>query len=353
MATQQIQATAVGLGPSESPLAAGQPAQRSVARGPDGTIYAVFPDAPGGSLQCVRSQDGRSWQGAWQSETIGPAYNASLTIDEAGHAHLVYAGEGPEYLYYRRGEPAHHGWQWSIRVRIFDVPALASVNAVAHSERDEWKIHVVWSRGGEFASAYANSFKIDPEREIWLGTRERIGGPFDLAGHPAPALDLDPSTKRLWAAMWGGTLGAVAAEATYFDGRWKWSRPRPLGDPLPALEGSLSAVWAGDRLVVTYGSDDALVAQVPGADPLVAAGPAARTSVGVDAAGRVHVLYRGREPGPLFHRRLEADGWGPPTEVHPGSVASFSIEQHGGERPGALLAVAENSAYDVVALALE
>src|SRR6266508_6258808 len=298
MATEETQATmsrasfadkAVRLGASKSPLAAGQPAQRSVARSPDGTLWAIFPDAPGGTLQCFCSKDGASWESAWQSETLSPVFNASLAIDEAGYAHLVYAGEGPEYLYYRKGEPAHGGWKWSIRVRIFDVPSLASVNAVAHAERDEWKIHVVWSRGGEFASAYYNSFRIDPEREIWLGTRERIAGPFDRAGHPAPALDMDRSTKRLWAAMWGGRLGVVGADATYYNGRWKWNEPAPLAAGLPADEASVSAVWAGDDLLVTYGSAGELVGQSPNGQPVFASGPAARTSAGVDEIGRAHV----------------------------------------------------------------
>ena len=332
-------ASAIRLGTSEAPDAAGAPAQRAVTRGPDGKLWAVFPDAVGGALCCLSSGDGTTWESAFQSERIAPVYEASMTIDEEGCADLVYAGEGPRFLYYRKGDPVDGGWRWSIRVRIFDVPLLASANAVAHAERDETRIHVVWSRGWEFSSAYYNSFKIDPEREIWLGTRERIAGPFDLPGHPAPSLDLDRETKRLWAAMWGGSQGAVVTDARYFNGRWKWAaQPRPLAQGRPAHEGSVSAVWAGDALAVTYGSEDEVVCTTTGGLDARAPGPAARTSAGVDASGTLHVLYRGSEPGPLYHRSLSGDAWSEAEQVHPGPVTSFSAEQHGTDAVGVLLA---------------
>ena len=336
------------VGTSETPHAAGAPAQRAVTRAPDGGLWAVFPDAHGGHLQCIGSVDGgATWAPAVQSEVLWPVHDASLTIDEEGYADLVYAGEGPQYLYYRKGAPVEGGWHWSIRVRIFDVPLLASVNAVAHAEQAEWKIHVVWSRGGEFSSAYYNSFKIDPEREIWLGTRERIAGQFDLPGQPAPAIDMSRETKQLWAAMWGGSQGVVTTEATYYGGRWKWSAPRPLGEPQPAHEGSVSAVWAGEALAVTYGSEDELVCRTTAGAEARAAGPAARTSAGVDGDGRLHVLYRGAEQGPLYRRALDRDGWSEAEKVHPGPVQSFSCEQHGGEAVGAIVAAGGGPQYSV------
>jgi hypothetical protein len=336
------------LGTSETPDAAGLPAQRAVTRSPDGVLWAVYPDGPGGALQCLRSTDGGGgWKLATQSETLSPVYDASLTIDEEGYADLVYAGEGPRYLYYRKGAPIEGGWDWSIRVRIFDVPALASVNAVAHAEQDEWKIHVVWSRGGEFSSAYYNSLKIDPEREIWLGTRERVGGPFDLPGHPAPSLDMDRTTKRLWAAMWGGANGVVVTDAAYYAGRWKWSGPRPFADSRPVEAGSVSAVWTGQTFAVTYGSDGELVCTTTDGVEMRAPGPAARTSAGVDADGRLHVLYAGGVPGPLYHRTLEGAGWSEADEVHPGPVTSFSSEQHGAGALGAIVATGDGAPYAV------
>lgn len=336
------------VGTSETPHAAGAPAQRAITRAPDGGLWAVFPDAAGGNLQCLGSADGgASWDPAEQSEVLWPVYDASLTIDEAGYADLVYAGEGPRYLYYRKGAPIEGGWHWSIRVRIFDVPLLASVNAVAHAEQEEWKIHVVWSRGDEFSSAYYNSFKIDPEREIWLGTRERIAGPCDLPGHPAPSLDMDRETKNLWAAMWGGSRGVVVTEASYYSGRWKWSAARPLAESRPADEGSVSAVWTGEALAVTYGSEGELVCTTTAGVEARAAGPAARTSAGVDAGGRLRVLYKSAEPGPLYHRALDGAGWSEAEEVHPGPVASFSCEQHGAEGVGAIVAAGDGAPYSV------
>ena len=129
-------AGAIRLGTSETPDAAGAPAQRAVTRGQDGKLWAVFPDAAGGALHCLSSVDGTTWETAFQSERIAPVYDASMTIDEEGYADLVYAGEGPRFLYYRKGDPVERGWRWSIRVRIFDVPLLACANAVAHAERD-------------------------------------------------------------------------------------------------------------------------------------------------------------------------------------------------------------------------
>lgn len=335
--------SAVQLGTTDTPHAAGRPAQRAVTRAPDGTLWAVFPDAAGGHLQCLGSSDGgATWFPAAQNETLWPVHDASLTIDEEGYADLVYGGEGPRYLYYRKGTPKEGGWDWSIRVRIFDVPELASVNAVAHAEAEEWKIHVVWSRGGEFASAYYNSFKIDPLREIWLGTRERIAGQFDQPGHPAPSIDMNRESKQLWAAMWGGSLGVIATEATYHSGRWFWSRPRPLDGSAGAHEGSVSAAWAGDALAVSYGAGDELCC-----GDARAAGPAALTSCGVDAGGTVHVFYRSAEPGPLYHRRVAAAGLSEAEQVHPGPVQSFSCEQHGGDGIGVVLAAGEAAPYSV------
>lgn len=342
------------LGASETPDAGGTPAQRAVARAPDGTFWVVFPDAAGGRLQCLRSTDGGvTWELARQSEELWPVHDASLAFDEAGYAHLVYAGEGPQYLYYRKGDPTEGGWHWSIRVRIFDVPLLASVNAVAHAEQDEWKIHVVWSRGWEFSSAYYNSFKIDPEREIWLGTRERIAGQFDTPGHPAPSLDMDRSTKRLWAAMWAGGEGVALADASYYAGRWLWSPPKPLAGSAPSLEGSVSAVWAGDALAVVYGSGDELVARTTVGLEARAAGPAARASAGVDGRGSVHALYRGAEPGPLYRRVLDGGEWSEAELVHPGPVTTFSCEQHGAERVGVILAAGDGAPYSVEFLVLD
>lgn len=348
-------ASGIRLGTSETPDAAGAPAQRAVARGPDGTLLAAFPKAAGGTLQCLSSPpEGTTWEPSYQSEAIAPVYDASIALDEEGYADLVYAGEGPRFLYYRKGEPVDGGWRWSIRVRIFDVPLLASVNSVAHAEKDEWKIHVVWSRGWEFSSAYYNSFKIDPEREIWLGTRERIAGPFDLPGDPAPSLDMDRETKQLWAAMWGGSQGAVVTEASYMNGRWKWAAaPTPLAPGRPAHEGSLSAVWLGDALAVTYGSDDELVCQTTAGVDARVAGRAARTSAGVDAGGTLQVLYKGHEPGPLYHRSLSGGEWGEAEEVHPGPVTSFSAEQHGGEAVGVLLTAGAEPPYSVEFLAVK
>jgi hypothetical protein len=343
-----VRANATQLGTSETPEAAGLPAQRAVTRGRDGTLWAVFPESAGGRLRVLRSgSEGGAWEPARDSEVLSPVYNASLAIDEEGDADLVYAGEGPRYLYYRKGEPLEHGWRWSIRVRIFDVPLLASVNAVAHAEHDEWKIHVVWSRGGEFSSAYYNSFTIDPEREIWLGTRERIAGPFDLAGHPAPSLDMNRETKQLWAAMWGGSAGAVVSEATYYGGRWKWSAPEPLAQTGPAEEGSVSAVWTGDAFAVSYGSDGELVCRTTAGANARAPEPAARTSLGVDRRGTVHVFSRGTAPGPLYHRTLEGGAWSEAEEVHPGPVTSFSCEQHGDEQVGVVVAFGSNPPYSV------
>ena len=359
--------SAMRVGASETADAAGLPAQRAVTRGPDGSLWAVFPDAAGGSLHCLHSNDdGERWEAASQSETLAPVYNASLTIDEAGYADLVYAGEGPEYLYYRKGDPVGDapgsgdgraragGWRWSIRVRIFDVPLLTSANAVAHAEQDEWKVHVVWSRGGEFSSAYYNSFKIDPEREIWLGTRERIAGPFDHPGHPAPSLDIDRETKRLWAAMWGGSQGVAVTEATYYGGRWKWSAAKPLANgPQPVHEGSVSAVFAAGALTVTYASDDELVCGTTAGREVRAAGPARRTSVGADASGRIHVLYTSLETGPLYHRVLAGAELGEAEEVHPGPVTSFSCEQHGAEGVGVLVAAGEGPPYSIEFLSVK
>lgn len=342
------------LGQSESPHAAGMPAQRAVTRAPDGTLWTVFPDAAGGSLHCLGSTDGGvGWEPAQQNEVMSPVYDASLTIDEAGYADLVYAGEGPRYLYYRKGEPVEGGWRWSIRVRIFDVPLLASVNAVAHTEQDEWRIHVVWSRGGEFSSAYSNSLKIDPEREIWLGTRQRIAGPFDTPGHPAPSLDMDRRTKNLWAAMSGGSLGVVVTDALYHSGRWKWNAARPLTEPRPVDEGSVSAVWSGEELAVTYGSAGDLIGATTAGVEARAPGPASRTSAGVDAGGGLHVLYKGLEPGPLYHRVLDGGEWSEAAEVHPGPVTSFSCEQHGAEGVGAIVAAGDDAPYSVEFLLVE
>ena len=341
-------ATGIRLGTSESPDAAGTPAQRAVARAPDGTAWAVFPDAPGGALRCFRSPPGSGWDAAYESETLAPVYDASIAIDEEGYADLVYAGEGPRYLYYRKGEPVEGGWKWSIRVRVFDVPLLASANAVAHAERDEWRIHVVWSRGWEFSSAYYNSFTIDPEREIWLGTRDRIAGPFDQPGDPAPSLDMDRESKRLWAAMWGGSEGAVVTDAVYYNGRWKWAAaPRPLSPGRPAHEGSVSAVWLGDSLAVTYGSEDELVCGTTAGVEARAAADCSRTSAGVDEAGTLHVFYRGSRPGRLYHRSLASGGLSEAEEVHPGPVTSFSAEQHGAEGVAVLVAAGAEPPYEV------
>lgn len=345
---------ATRVGTSETPHAAGVPAQRGVTRAPDGSLWAVFPDAPGGSLACFGSTDGgATWKPAAQTEEISPVYDASLTIDEAGCADLVYAGEGPRYLYYRKGAPVEGGWQWSIRVRIFDVPELASVNAVAHAEADESKIHVVWSRGGEFSSAYYNSLKIDPEREIWLGTRERIAGPFDLPGHPAPSLDMDLETKRLWAAMWGGSRGVVVASAVYLAGRWKWNAARPLTEPRAVDEGSVSAVWTGEALAVAYGSEGQVVCTTTTGVEARAPGAAARTSAGVDAEGRLHVLYTGAGPSALYHRALDSGGWTEAEEVHPGPVTSFSCEQHAAAAVGVIVAAGDGAPYSVDFLLIE
>lgn len=341
------------LGTSETPIAAGQPAQRAITRA-DGTLWAVFPDAAGGSLQCLHSTDGgATWQPAQQSEVVHPVYNASMTIDEEGHADLVYAGEGPEYLFYRKGAPIEGGWQWSIRVRIFDVPLLASVNAVALAEKDEWKIHVVWSRGGEFASVYYNSFKIDPEREIWLGTRERLAGPFDTPGHPAASLDMNVETKQLHAAMWAGSQGVALADAIYLNGRWKWNVARSIPGSAPAHEGSVSAVWFGDSLAVAFGSGDDLVLHTTGGLEARAAGPAGRVAAGVDAGATLHVLYQGLEPGPLYHRVLEGSKWGEAEEVHAGPVTSFSCEAHGDESVGAIFCTGADPPYSIEFLSVK
>lgn len=346
-----VLAQSLRLGATVSRQAAGVAAQRTIARALDGTRWAVFPDSEGGSLQCLHSTDGgATWNPAKQSEIVAPVHNASLTIDEAGYADLVYQGEG-EYLYYRKGAPIEGGWEWSVRVRIFDVPLLVSVNAVAHAEKDERRIHVVWSRGGEFCRAYYNTLKIDPEREIWLGTRETFAGPFPGIGHPAPSLDMNRETKDLWAAMWGGGLGLVVSQGRSIAGRWYWRRPEPLGWR-SVEEGSVSGVWLGDAFAVTAGSDGKLVARTTAGVEAVAEGPAARTSAGVGAAATLHVLYGDRAAGPLFHRTLAGGSWSDAEEVHPGPVHSFSAEQHGGQSVGVLLVAGDAPPYSVEFLAV-
>lgn len=343
--------TSLRIGTSENAAAAGMPCQRAIARGPDGVLYAVFPDAVDGMLQLMRSADGgESWEQAWQSERLLPVTNASLTVDERGMADLVLKAEAG-YLYYRKGRPHQGGFSWSVRVRIYDVPELDHVNAVAHAEDDLTKVHVVFSKGGEWDVGYYVDFRIDPtldaseglghsDREIWMGTRERIVGPFaDGSGHPAPCLDLDRADKTLYAAVSGGSQGVFTTQARYFSGRWKWLlEPLVLDGRANAVAGSHSAVRLHDRFLVSYGAEPGVLhvrttAGVDGDHSVeVGGGRVVRTSAGVDDAGRVHVLYQCEGDAALYARVLDvSDGsWSDADRVHDGPVTSFSCEQHGG-----------------------
>ena len=361
--------TSLRIGSSEHADAAGVACQRAIARGPDGTLYAVFPDAVDGMLQLMRSADGGlSWEQAWQSERLSPVTNASLTVDERGMADLVLKAEAG-YLYYRKGRPHEGGFSWSVRVRIYDVPELDHVNAVAHAEDDLTRVHVVFSKGGEWNAGYYVDFRIDPtldaseglghsDREIWMGTRERIVGPFaDGQGHTTPCVDVDRHTKTLQAAVFGGSQGIFSTEAPYFTGRWKWlAEPVLLDGRSNAVERSLSAVRLRDRFAVTYGAEPGTLhlRTTAGVDAdhsvEVGGGRVIRTSAGVDGAGRVHVLYQTEGDTALWARVLDpADGsWSDPDRVHPGPVRSFSCEQHGPEDDlVGLVCVGEAAPYSI------
>ncbi len=365
MATVEVDATTVGN--SESPDAGGMPAQHAVARGPDGAIWAVFPDGAPGSLRCVRSTDeGRSFEPVEQSETPHPVWNASIQIDEAGNLDLVYKAESlhrpgvdPDregYVFYRKGDQPSPGWvHWSVRVRLYDVPALESPNAVALLEEDETRVHAVWSRGLEWNAAYHTPLHIDPEREIWMETRERIAGPFGVSGHPTPCIDLD-AENGLWVAVWAGTeQGVRVHHSPDYEGRWLFDEGRPVGTA-PALEYSLSAAVAGDEFVVAYGGEPGRLHAhtAGGADHSLdtgAHGPVVRTAAGADESGLLHVFFQTELRGSLKHAALDlgTGSWGEVATIHEAPVHSFSCKRRGGAGVCVLLATGSEPRYDLVA----
>jgi hypothetical protein len=358
------------IGQSDSPLAGGAPAQHAVARDPDGAVWAVWPDGAPGTLQCSRATDGRTgFEPAGQSEALAPVWSASIEFDERGAADLVCVGEA-QYVFYRKGDrPQPDALHWSIRVRLHDVPALASPNAVAFLEGDETLVHAVWSRGEEWCSAYHVPLRVDPERDIWMLTREQVAGPFATIGHPTPCIDID-SQHGLWLAI-RGDEGVSVMRARDRGGRWLWDEARPL-ETGPALEGSISATVAGDQLFVVHGGEPgvlhcravsagaeggadgrAWVSSVLAEDHSTdsgAEGPVVRASAGTDSEGGVHVFFQTEQGGPLRHRSLDpARGyWGEPRELLGGPVQSFSCERRGGAEVRALAAVGDAPPYDVV-----
>ncbi len=360
------------IGQSESQVAGGMPTQHAIARDPDGVIWAIWPDAAPGALQCARSADaGASFEPASQSEALAPVSSASITFDEQGAADLAYVGEA-QYVFYRKGDrPQPDTLQWSIRVRLHDVPALASPNALAFLEGEETRVHVVWSRGEEWCCAYHVPLKVDPERDVWMLTREQIAGPFGTVGQPTPCIDLD-AANGLWCAVWAGDEGVRVMHAPDREGRWLWDDGRAL-ESGPALEGSLAATMAGDELVVVHGGDsgvlhcravtaaevssakrgEALVRSVLAADRSTESGgdgPIVRSSAGTDAAGRVHVFFQTEEGGALCHRTLDpgVGEWSELQELLAGPVQSFSCERRGGAEMCVLAAVGGAPPYDVV-----
>jgi hypothetical protein len=363
---------ATTIGQSDSVLAGGAPAQHAIARDPDGVVWAVWPGGEPGALQCARSGDGgASFVPAGQSEALSPVWSASIAFDEEGAADLVCVGEA-QYVFYRKGDrPQRDALHWSIRVRLHDVPALASPNAVAFLEGEETRVHAVWSRGEEWCAAYHVPLKVDPERDIWMLTREQIAGPFGAIGQPTPCIDLD-SGHGLWLAVWAGPDGVRVMHARDRGGRWLWDEGRPL-ESGPALEGSVAAVMAGQEFVVVHGGTPgvlhcraasaaegapadrggASVSSVLGADRSTDSGgdaPVTRSSAGADAAGRVHVFFQTERDGALRHRALDAEAgeWGEPREVLAGPVQSFSCERRGGADVCVLAAVGDTPPYDVV-----
>lgn len=370
LATATSEATTIGQ--SDSQVAGGAPAQHAIARDPDGAVWAVWPDGAPGTLQCARSADGGvSFQPAGQSEAPAPVWSASIDFDDEGAADMVYVGEA-QYVFYRKGDrPQPDSLRWSIRVRLHDVPALASPNAVAFLEGDETRVHAVWSRGEEWSAAYHVPLKVDPERDIWMLTREQVAGPFDGVGQPTPCIELD-SGHGLWLAMWAGGDGVRVMHARDRGGRWLWDGGRGL-DTGPALEGSVAAAIAGDALVVVHGgADGALHCRAvraaadghPGGGAAGASsaldadrstesggeGPVVRSSAGTDAAGRVHVFFQTEHGDALHHRALDTSGreWTEPTELLDAPVQSFSCERRGGDEVFVLAAVGATPPYDVV-----
>lgn len=364
MATVEVGATTVGT--SESPHAGGMPAQRAVARAPDGAVWAVFPDAAPGTLRCVRAtDDGRTFEAVEQSEALNPVWNASIQLDDAGNLDLVYKAEslyrpgtdpGDEgYIFYRKGDqPSPGRVHWSIRVRLYDVPALDAPNAVALLEDGETKVHAVWSRGREWNAAYHTPLKIDPDREIWMETRERIAGPFGVTGHPTPCIDLD-ARNGLWVAVWAGEeRGVRVNHSPDYDGRWLFDEGRDAG-PGPALEGSLSGVVAGDDFVIAYGGEPGRLhcRTAAGADHSLDTGagsPVVRSALGVDGGGRVHAYFQAEPRGELRHAALDpgSGSWSEIATVHDAPVQSFSCERRGGAGVCALLAAGSEPPHDVV-----
>ena len=369
MATATKEATTIGQ--SDSQVAGGAPAQHAIARDPDGAVWAIWPDGAPGTLQCARSADGGgSFEPVGQSEALAPIWSASIDFDEQGAADLVCVGEA-QYVFYRKGDrPQPDSLHWSIRVRLHDVPALASPNAVAFLERDETRVHAVWSRGEEWCSAYHVPLKVDPERDIWMLTREQVAGPFGAVGQATPCIDLD-SEHGLWLAMWGGGDEVRVMHARDRGDRWLWDEGRPL-ETGPALEGSIAAAMAGDELVVVHGGAPGALhcravradggGATDGAAPVSSAlaadhstesgeeGPVVRSSAGTDAGDRVHVFFQTHRGGALRHRALDpAKGeWSEPHELLGGPVQSFSCERRGGAEVCVLAAVGDASPYDVV-----
>lgn len=364
MATGEVDATTVGT--SESPDAAGMPAQHAAARAPDGAIWAVFPDGAPGSLRCVRSTDeGHSFERVDQSETLNPVWNASIQLDEAGNLDLVYKAESLHrpgvdpgrdgYIFYRKGDqPSPGRLHWSIRVRLYDVPALESPNAVALLEEGETMVHAIWSRGLEWNAAYHTPLRIDPDREIWMETRERIAGPFGVSGHPTPCIDLD-ANNGLWVAVWAGEAQGVRVyHSPDYDGRWLFDEGRGVG-PAPALESSLSAAVTGSDFVVAYGGEPGRLHchTAAGEDRSLDTGtdsPVVRTSMGVDERGRAHVYFQTEPQGDLKHAALDlgSGSWEEIAAVHDGPVQSFSSERRGAAGVCVLLATGSEPPYDIV-----
>lgn len=370
MATATTGATTIGR--SDSQFAGGMPAQHAIARDSEGVIWAAWPDAEPGTLQCARSADGgASFEPAGQSEALAPIWSASIAFDEQGAADLVYVGEA-QYVFYRKGDrPQPDALHWSIRVRLHDVPALASPNAIAFLEGDETRVHAVWSRGEEWNCAYHVPLKVDPERDVWMLTREQVAGPFEGVGHPTPAIDLD-SAHGLWVAVRAGQEGVRVMHAPDRGGRWLWDAGRLL-DSGPALEGSLAAAMADDDFVVVHGGEPgrlhcrivtaaadpsgngaaAPVRSALGADRSTESGGeghVVRSSVGVDAAGRVHVCFQTEHGGALRHRSLDPGSgeWSDPRELLAGPLQSFSCEPRGDAAMCVLAALGDEPPYDVV-----
>jgi hypothetical protein len=290
-------------------------------------IESGFPDRRS-VIQHVRF-DGKSWSipiDVFVSEPGGTVESISSSIDSTGRIYLLWTlgNKGPVYFASAPANSAASAKQWQNRTRI-DVPAYRARLLVDA----KGTLHLLYS---EFLSAEPGVYYVrSTDKGVTWSEPNWLDPDIPIDQAPAViqfALDSTGGLHAVWHYIDLSSVSSIGTWVRYahsLDGGDNWSlpftidiadeSPTELRLPFPGLlvhGQTVHVIWAGDesthrehRFSTDAGKTWSDTVRLPG--DLV--GQAIGDGLGIDAAGRLHLIAQIRWPQGLYHMVWSEGQW--------------------------------------------